>query len=169
MLVACFRRFSRVRSSPHCFNACAMPCAIIYPDSATKSPGLSFGTHFFMNSTYSFTSGSLAHAGSPACLVNCVVMMPCALAPSCGPPETRPFAIPGPKIPRPNNESAASKPPAGDQWIHEIKFDGYRLQIHLNDGRVTVYTRNGHDWTKAFRSSLARSTSRWSAQSSTVR
>src|SRR3979409_1283257 len=61
-----------------------MPCDTIYPDRATKSPGLSFGTHFFMNSTYSFTSASLAQAGSPACLVNCVVLMPCALSKPAG-------------------------------------------------------------------------------------
>ena len=33
-----------------------------------------------------------------------------------------------------------SKAPIGDQWVHEIKFDGYRLQIHLQKGKVTVYT-----------------------------
>jgi bifunctional non-homologous end joining protein LigD len=44
-----------------------------------------------------------------------------------------------------------AKAPVGGQWVHEIKFDGYRLQIHLNKGKVTVYTRNGHDWTNAFR------------------
>ena len=43
-----------------------------------------------------------------------------------------------------------SKAPIGDQWVHEIKFDGYRLQIHLQKGKVTVYTRNGHDWTSRF-------------------
>src|SRR4030088_1956695 len=61
-----------------------MPCDTIYPDRATKSPGLSFGTHFFMNSTYSFTSGSSAHAGSPACLVNCVEVMTCAFSKPAG-------------------------------------------------------------------------------------
>jgi bifunctional non-homologous end joining protein LigD len=38
----------------------------------------------------------------------------------------------------------------GDQWLHEIKLDGYRVQIHLNRGRKKVYTRNGLDWTKRF-------------------
>jgi bifunctional non-homologous end joining protein LigD len=42
-----------------------------------------------------------------------------------------------------------SKAPVGDQWLHEIKYDGYRLQIHLNKG-VKIYTRNGHDWTNRF-------------------
>jgi bifunctional non-homologous end joining protein LigD len=40
--------------------------------------------------------------------------------------------------------------PVGDKWIHEIKFDGYRLQIHLNKGKVKIFTRNGHDWTNRF-------------------
>ena len=42
------------------------------------------------------------------------------------------------------------KPPAGDRWIHEIKFDGYRAQVHLNGGRVRIFTRKGLDWTKRF-------------------
>jgi bifunctional non-homologous end joining protein LigD len=40
--------------------------------------------------------------------------------------------------------------PTGDKWIHEIKYDGYRVQIHLNKGKVKIYTRNGHDWTNRF-------------------
>jgi bifunctional non-homologous end joining protein LigD len=38
----------------------------------------------------------------------------------------------------------------GEQWLHEIKYDGYRVQVHLNRGRKKVYTRNGLDWTKRF-------------------
>jgi hypothetical protein len=43
-----------------------------------------------------------------------------------------------------------AKAPAGSQWLHEIKFDGYRVQIRLNKGKRKVYTRNGLDWTKRF-------------------
>lgn len=42
------------------------------------------------------------------------------------------------------------KPPAGDDWIHEIKFDGYRLQAHIAAGEVTLLTRSGLDWTERF-------------------
>jgi bifunctional non-homologous end joining protein LigD len=35
--------------------------------------------------------------------------------------------------------------PAGDQWIHEIKYDGYRIQIHIDQGKKRAFTRNGHD------------------------
>jgi bifunctional non-homologous end joining protein LigD len=34
--------------------------------------------------------------------------------------------------------------------LHELKLDGYRIQAHLRDGRVTLYTRTGLDWTKRF-------------------
>ena len=44
----------------------------------------------------------------------------------------------------------AKSPPAGDRWLHEIKFDGYRLQARIEDGRVTLWTRKGLDWTGKF-------------------
>jgi bifunctional non-homologous end joining protein LigD len=47
-----------------------------------------------------------------------------------------------------------SKPPVGDQWIHEIKFDGYRLQVHIDDGKITFITRGGLDWTRRFGRSI---------------
>ena len=47
--------------------------------------------------------------------------------------------------------SPTEKVPDGARWIHEIKFDGYRVQLHIHDGQVKVFTRRGHDWTKRFR------------------
>ncbi len=44
----------------------------------------------------------------------------------------------------------ASAPPAGERWLHEIKFDGYRLQARIEAGRVKLLTRSGLDWTKKF-------------------
>jgi DNA ligase D-like protein (predicted ligase) len=41
-------------------------------------------------------------------------------------------------------------PPSGDEWLHEIKYDGYRIGARVRKGRVTLYTRNGNDWTGAF-------------------
>jgi len=41
-------------------------------------------------------------------------------------------------------------PPTASGWIHEIKWDGYRAQAHLRDGKVTVYSRSGLDWTAEF-------------------
>jgi len=40
--------------------------------------------------------------------------------------------------------------PEGDQWVHEIKFDGYRLLGFLAEGDVRLRTRNGKDWTPKF-------------------
>ena len=51
---------------------------------------------------------------------------------------------------KPQLASLKTKAPKGDQWLHEIKYDGYRVQVHLNSGRRKVYTRNGLDWTKRF-------------------
>jgi bifunctional non-homologous end joining protein LigD len=41
-------------------------------------------------------------------------------------------------------------PPEGERWLHEIKFDGYRLQARVEAGRVTLLTRSGLDWTEKF-------------------
>jgi bifunctional non-homologous end joining protein LigD len=51
---------------------------------------------------------------------------------------------------KPQLATLKASAPKGDQWLHEIKFDGYRVQVHLNRGRKKVYTRNGLDWTKRF-------------------
>ena len=40
--------------------------------------------------------------------------------------------------------------PAGPDWIHEIKHDGYRLTVHREGKRVRLFTRNGHDWTDRY-------------------
>jgi ATP-dependent DNA ligase len=40
--------------------------------------------------------------------------------------------------------------PDGPDWIHEIKYDGYRLRVERNGDRVRLITRGGYDWTKRF-------------------
>jgi bifunctional non-homologous end joining protein LigD len=40
--------------------------------------------------------------------------------------------------------------PVGDKWLHEIKWDGYRLTIRIENGEVKLLTRRGHDWTDRF-------------------
>src|SRR5262245_59714249 len=42
------------------------------------------------------------------------------------------------------------QPPSGDGWAHVLKHDGYRLQIHVRDGRVRLFTMNGADWSKRY-------------------
>jgi bifunctional non-homologous end joining protein LigD len=40
-----------------------------------------------------------------------------------------------------------AKVPAGPDWLHEIKHDGYRLIVQREGKRVRLFTRNGYDWT----------------------
>ena len=35
--------------------------------------------------------------------------------------------------------------PKGEGWLYEVKFDGYRMQVHKTGAAVTIYTRNGAD------------------------
>lgn len=46
--------------------------------------------------------------------------------------------------------------PDDDRWLHEIKFDGYRIQAHVKGGKVRLFTRSGHDWTHRFGERLAK-------------
>jgi bifunctional non-homologous end joining protein LigD len=42
--------------------------------------------------------------------------------------------------------------PSGKRWLHEIKFDGYRVQVPMRDAAaVKISTRRGNDWTNHFR------------------
>ncbi|WP_079602060.1 RNA ligase family protein [Bradyrhizobium erythrophlei] len=40
--------------------------------------------------------------------------------------------------------------PSGADWLHEIKYDGYRLIVQRDGDRVRLFTKNGHDWTKRY-------------------
>ena len=46
--------------------------------------------------------------------------------------------------------TSVERPPAGGDWVHEIKFDGYRIQMRVEGGDVTLKTRKGFDWTAKF-------------------
>ncbi|AHF83711.1 ATP-dependent DNA ligase [Rhizobium leguminosarum bv. trifolii WSM1689] len=43
-----------------------------------------------------------------------------------------------------------ARPPKGDDWVYEIKWDGYRLSVHIEPTRIRILTRGGHDWTDRF-------------------
>jgi bifunctional non-homologous end joining protein LigD len=45
---------------------------------------------------------------------------------------------------------ALDRPPGGTGWAHEIKFDGYRMQLRVQDGRAELKTRKGLDWSDRF-------------------
>jgi len=44
----------------------------------------------------------------------------------------------------------AKTPPTGSDWAFEVKWDGYRLAVHIEGDRVRILTRGGHDWTDRF-------------------
>jgi bifunctional non-homologous end joining protein LigD len=46
--------------------------------------------------------------------------------------------------------SSVERPPSGGDWIHEIKFDGYRIQMRVESGNASLKTRKGLDWTPKF-------------------
>jgi DNA ligase D-like protein (predicted ligase) len=46
---------------------------------------------------------------------------------------------------------ALQKPPQGDKWIREVKWDGYRTQIIVQGGKARLYTSSGLDWTEKYR------------------
>ncbi|PWT94179.1 MAG: hypothetical protein C5B55_03120 [Blastocatellia bacterium] len=57
---------------------------------------------------------------------------------------------PVPEFISPQLATLVDSPPEGDEWLHEIKFDGYRMLCHLNRGRVKFWSRNHKDWTEKF-------------------
>jgi bifunctional non-homologous end joining protein LigD len=67
----------------------------------------------------------------------------------------KPLAIgikaPYPGFIEPALATSIEKVPTGERWIHEIKFDGYRVQLHLINEGIQVFTRRGNDWTKRFK------------------
>lgn len=52
----------------------------------------------------------------------------------------------------PQLATRADDAPEGEDWVHEIKFDGYRVVVHLNDDKLRLVSRNGLDWTRRFAS-----------------
>lgn len=61
------------------------------------------------------------------------------------------FAEPMPRRIEPCLAKAADRPPAGDNWAYEVKWDGYRVAVHIEpDRKVRVLTRGGFDWTDRF-------------------
>src|SRR5689334_24409856 len=64
-------------------------------------------------------------------------------------PRGRPLRAPASFI-HPCQPTVAERPPSGPGWVHELKHDGYRLQIHVRKNSVRLYTMNGADWTKRY-------------------
>ena len=50
----------------------------------------------------------------------------------------------------PQLATIVKSPPGGDRWVHEIKYDGYRIGCVISKDRVRLISRTGHDWTNVF-------------------
>ena len=57
--------------------------------------------------------------------------------------KRNPFIIPSAPV-------LKRQPPTRPQWLHEVKFDGWRAQLHKAGDEIVIFTRNGHDYTKRF-------------------
>lgn len=64
-------------------------------------------------------------------------------------------ARPLPAFVSPQLATLVADPPEGNDWLHEIKYDGYRAIAAVAGGRCRVYTRSGQDWTQKFSSIAA--------------
>jgi bifunctional non-homologous end joining protein LigD len=60
-----------------------------------------------------------------------------------------------PRFVEPCLATLSDKAPDSANWVHEIKFDGYRLQARIDHGKVALLTRKGLDWTKRFETTAA--------------
>jgi bifunctional non-homologous end joining protein LigD len=67
-----------------------------------------------------------------------------------------PAEIPGarkaplPRFVKPQLATLVDEAPAGDDWLHELKFDGYRILCRLQGGKARLLSRSGKDWTEHF-------------------
>ncbi len=60
-------------------------------------------------------------------------------------------ALAPPEFIAPQLATLVTRPPEGSNWVHEVKFDGYRLEARIANGDVTLTTRNANDWTDRFK------------------
>ncbi len=69
-------------------------------------------------------------------------------AKAAGPPLLEPAAMP--RFVDPQLCRLVTVPPGGEGWLHELKLDGYRIQLRVERGHVTLRTRTGLDWSARF-------------------
>ena len=55
---------------------------------------------------------------------------------------------PMPGFIEPCDPTLHERAPSESEWVYEIKTDGYRAQVHIRDGKVTIYSRSGYDWSE---------------------
>ena len=62
--------------------------------------------------------------------------------------------LPPPKWIKPQLTRLVEEAPTGNDWLHEIKYDGYRMHARLDNGKVQLLTRTGLDWSKRYRATI---------------
>src|SRR5438093_831971 len=85
------------------------------------------------------TAASLAGAATSP-----VYSRPMPKCPS-GPPSVPPKWV------KPQLKRLVDEAPTGDGWLHEVKYDGYRMHARLEGGRIQLLTRTGLDWSHRYR------------------
>jgi bifunctional non-homologous end joining protein LigD len=78
-----------------------------------------------------------------------------ATAPAPAPPASIGRKAPMPTRIEPELATLVADPPAGDEWLHEVKFDGYRVLCRIQRGAVRLLTRRQQDWTERMQSVAA--------------
>ena len=98
-----------------------------------------------------------SNKGDPEASAEAVAETAVHPAPKPRRPSKKKTAVPGsavsaspPRFIPPQFARSVDRPPSGPGWVHEIKFDGYRLQLRTAGGTATAVTRSGLDWTARF-------------------
>src|SRR5579871_5107899 len=69
-------------------------------------------------------------------------------------PSRNQSSKPPPAWIKPQLTRLVDEAPAGKDWLHEIKYDGYRMHARIEDGRVQLLTRTGLDWSRRYRATV---------------
>jgi ATP-dependent DNA ligase len=71
-------------------------------------------------------------------------------------PSHHPYsAMPLPRWVEPQLSKLVQRAPTGPNWVHEIKFNGYRMAARIERGKVQLLTRSGLDWTAKYPATAA--------------
>jgi bifunctional non-homologous end joining protein LigD len=103
---------------------------------------------FMLGKRNSFNAGAVWHshrsdrAGNPG--------PPAAVRKAALPRQTRRGEGAIPEFIAPQLCKSVSRPPQGPGWVHEVKLDGYRMQLRVDGGKAVMRTRKGLDWTTRF-------------------
>jgi len=69
-------------------------------------------------------------------------------------PKRRPQTSAPPKWIKPRLTRLVEEAPSGNDWLDEIKYDGYRMHARLDGGHIQLLTRTGLDWSHRYRATI---------------